>query len=79
MEKEMIYGMFYRSLSKYNVRYVLHIGVGDAKVHSCLISHPPYPGVVVENLEDSNRFAKGMLNGIKKNETREQGSTFIGW
>ena len=47
MEKEMVYEMFCRFLSKYNVRYVSYIGDGDAKVHSYLTSHPPYPGVII--------------------------------
>ena len=66
MKKEMIYEMFCRSLPKYNVRYFSYIGDGDAKVHSCLTSHPPYPGVVVKKLEDSNHFAKRKFNRIKK-------------
>ncbi|CAF1617346.1 unnamed protein product [Rotaria magnacalcarata] len=43
MEKEMVYEVFCQSLLKYNVRYVSYIGDGDAKVHSYLTSHPPYP------------------------------------
>ena len=34
--------------------------------YSYLTSHPPYPDVVIRKLEDSNHFAKRMLNGIKK-------------
>lgn len=62
MEKEMVYEMFCRSLSKYNVRYVSYIGDGNAKVHNYLASNPPYHGVTIKKLEDSNHFAKRMLN-----------------
>ena len=74
MKKEMIYDMFCRLLPKYNVRYVSYIGNGDVKVHSYLTSDPPYPGVVVKKLEDSNQFAKQILNRIKriKQENKDQ-------
>ena len=66
MEMETIYEIFCRSLPKYNVRYVSYFGDDDAKVHSYLTSHPPYPGVVVQKIEDSNHFAKRTLNRRKK-------------
>ena len=62
----MIYDVFCRLLPKCNVRYVSYIGNGNVKVHSYQISHSPYSGVVVKKLEDSNHFAKRMLNRIKK-------------
>lgn len=66
MEKQMIYEMFCRSVSKYNVRYISYIGDGDAKVHSFLTSNPTYPGVTIKKLEDTNHFAKRMLSRIKR-------------
>ena len=70
----MIYDMFCRLLPKYNVRYVSYIGNGNAKVHSYLTSHPPYPGVAAKKkLEDSNHFAKQMLNRIKRIKQENKG------
>ena len=77
MEKEMIYDMFCRSLPKYYVRYVSYIGNGNAIVHSYLTSHPPYPGVVVKKLEDSNHFAKQMLNRIKRIKQENKGQLLL--
>ena len=65
MEKKMIYEMFCRSLPKYNVRYVSYIEDGDTKVHRYLTRHLLYLGLVLKKLEDSNHFAKRMLNRIK--------------
>ena len=69
----MIHEMFCRSVPNYDVRYVSYIGDGDAKVHSFLTSNPPYPGVVIKKLEDSNHFAKRMLNRIKKIKQENKG------
>ncbi|CAF1453077.1 unnamed protein product [Rotaria sordida] len=66
MEKEMIYEMFCRSLPKYDIKYISYIGDGDAKVHKYLTTNPPYPGVIIKKLEDTNHFAKRMLTRIKK-------------
>ncbi|CAF1331416.1 unnamed protein product [Rotaria sordida] len=66
MEKEMIYEMFCRSLPKYDIKYISYIGDGDAKVHKYLTTNPPYPGVTIKKLEDTNHFAKRMLTRIKK-------------
>ncbi|CAF5001578.1 unnamed protein product, partial [Rotaria socialis] len=66
MEKEMIYEMFCRSLPKYDIKYISYIGDGDAKVHKHLTTNPPYPGVTIRKLEDTNHFAKRMLSRIKK-------------
>ncbi|CAF3854019.1 unnamed protein product, partial [Rotaria magnacalcarata] len=66
MEKEMIYEMFCRSLPKYDIKYISYIGDGDAKVHKYLTTNPPYPGVTIRKLEDTNHFAKRMLSCIKK-------------
>jgi len=84
MEKQMVYEMFCRSVSKYNVRYISYIGDGDAKVHSFLTSNPIYPGVTIKKLEDTNHFAKRMLSRIKKikqenkNQTLSDGKRFSG-
>ena len=66
MEKDMIYEMFCRSIPKYDIKYVSYIGDGDAKVHRYLTMNPPYPGVTIKKLEDTNHFAKRMLTRIKK-------------
>ncbi|CAM4908808.1 unnamed protein product [Rotaria socialis] len=66
MEKEMIYEMFCRSLPKYDIKYISYIGDGDAKIHKYLTTNPPYPGVTIRKLEDTNHFAKRMLSRIKK-------------
>ncbi|CAF4913254.1 unnamed protein product [Rotaria socialis] len=63
MEKEMIYEMFCGSLPKYDIKYISYIGDGDAKVHKYLTTNPPYPGVTIRKLEDTNHFAKRIGKG----------------
>ena len=56
----------------------------ETAVHSYLTSHPLYPVVVVKKLEDSNYFAKQMLNRMKrikqenKNQLLSDGKRFSG-
>ncbi|CAF4295532.1 unnamed protein product [Didymodactylos carnosus] len=84
MEKEMIHEMFCRSLSKYKINYVSYIGDGDAKVRKYLTDNPPYSGVIIKKLEDTNHFAKRMLSRIKevkqenKNRILSDGKNFSG-
>ncbi|CAF4838022.1 unnamed protein product, partial [Rotaria sp. Silwood2] len=84
MEKEMIHEMFCRSLAKYNRRYVSYVGDGDAKVHKYLVDNPPYPDIDIKKLEDTNHFAKRMLNRImkikreNKNKILSDGKRFSG-
>jgi hypothetical protein len=84
MEKEMIHEMFCRSLAKYNTRYVSYVGDGDAKVHKYLVDNPPYPDIDIKKLEDTNHFAKRMLNRImkikreNKNKILSDGKRFSG-
>ncbi len=76
MEKEMVHEMFCRSLAKYNTTYVSYIGDGDAKVHKYLIDNPPYLDIDIKKLEDTNHFAKRMLNRIMKIK-RENKNTIL--
>ncbi|CAF4821270.1 unnamed protein product [Rotaria sp. Silwood1] len=66
-KKEMIHEMFCRFLSIYKIKYTSYIGDGDAKVHSFLTSNPPYPGVTIKELEDTNHIAKRIrLTSMRK-------------
>jgi len=84
MEKEMIYNMFSRSLTKYKIKYLSYIDDGDAKVYKHLIDNPPYPDGHIKKLEDTNHFAKRMLNRImkikqeNKNKILSDGKKFSG-
>ncbi|CAF3322491.1 unnamed protein product [Rotaria socialis] len=75
MEKLMIHEMFCRSLSKYKIKYISYVGDGDAKVHNFLTNNPPYSGVTIKKLEDTNHFAKRMLSRIKKIKQESKGKT----
>ena len=74
MEKELIYQMFCRSLSKYDVKYTSFIGDGDAKVHKYLLEHSPYCHVKIKKIEDVNHFTKRMLACINRIKQDNKGT-----
>ncbi|CAF1488880.1 unnamed protein product [Adineta steineri] len=69
--------MFYRSVSKYDVKYTSFIGDGDAKVHKWLLKSPPYSNVKIKKIEAVNHFAKRMLARINKIKQDDNKTTIL--
>ncbi|CAF4701676.1 unnamed protein product, partial [Rotaria sp. Silwood2] len=65
MESAAILKMFKRSVSKYGVYYTKYVGDGDSKTFPVLSKIVPYPGKVIEKIEDLNHFSKRMKRGLE--------------
>ncbi|CAF3692088.1 unnamed protein product [Rotaria sp. Silwood1] len=65
MESAAILKIFQRSVAKYGVYYTKYIGDGDSKTFPMLFNKAPYPGKVIEKIEDLNHFSTRMKRGLE--------------